>query len=78
MGVVVDTHVRRIAQRLGLSRHDDPVKIEKDLMAQVPVEEWIGFSHRVIWHGRTICTARKPKCGECPLAPDCPSAGRIR
>jgi len=76
-GVVVDTHVRRLAQRLQLTREDDPKKIEQDLMKLLPIEEWINFSHRLIWHGRRICTARKPKCGECPIAADCPSAGKI-
>ena len=76
-GVVVDTHVHRISRRLQLTREDDPKKIEQDLMALLPAEEWINFSHRVIWHGRKLCTARKPKCDECPLAADCPSAGKI-
>jgi endonuclease-3 len=76
-GVVVDTHVHRIARRLQLTREDDPKKIERDLMALLPEAEWINFSHRLIWHGRRICTARNPKCGECPLAADCPSAGKI-
>jgi endonuclease-3 len=76
-GVVVDTHVHRISRRLQLTREDDPKKIEQDLIKQLPVEEWINFSHRLIWHGRRICTARKPKCGECPLAEYCPSAGKV-
>ena len=76
-GVVVDTHVHRISRRLQLTREDDPKKIEQDLMKLLPPEEWINFSHRVIWHGRRLCTARKPKCGECPLAEVCPSAGKI-
>jgi endonuclease-3 len=76
-GVVVDTHVHRISRRLQLTREDDPKKIERDLMALLPEAEWINFSHRLIWHGRKICTARKPRCGECPLAEDCPSAGKI-
>ena len=76
-GVVVDTHVHRIARRLQLTREDDPKKIEQDLMKLLPTEEWINFSHRVIWHGRRICVVRKPKCGECPLAGQCPSAGKI-
>jgi endonuclease-3 len=76
-GVVVDTHVQRIARRLQLTREDDPKKIEQDLMRLLPIEEWINFSHRLIWHGRRICTARKPKCGECPIAAECPSAGKI-
>ena len=76
-GVVVDTHVHRISRRLQLTREDDPKKIERDLMKLLPAEEWIDFSHRLIWHGRRICAARKPKCGECPVAADCPSAGKI-
>ncbi len=76
-GVVVDTHVRRISQRLKLTRQDDPGRIEQDLMKLLPQEEWIDFSHRMIWHGRKICSARKPRCGECPIAPCCPSAGKV-
>ncbi|HEX5009566.1 MAG TPA: endonuclease III [Planctomycetota bacterium] len=74
-GVVVDTHVTRLAWRLGLTRHTDPVRIERDLMAVIPHKEWIGFAHRLIRLGRTLCTARKPRCGECPLAPHCPKIG---
>ncbi len=66
-GVVVDTHVQRIAQRLGLTRNSDPKRIEQDLMAVLPREKWIKFSHQVILHGRALCIARKPKCAECPL-----------
>ncbi len=73
-GVVVDTHVRRISRRLGLTREENPEKIERDLMNLVPRKDWIPFSHMLIWHGRKICTARSPKCAECPLAPDCPSS----
>jgi endonuclease-3 len=76
-GVVVDTHVRRISRRLGLTREEDPGKIEQDLMKLVPKHEWIDFSHRMIWHGRRICFARKPRCGECPLSACCPSAGKV-
>ncbi len=72
-GVVVDTHVKRIARRLGLTRHADPVKVERDLMAALPREEWTMFSHRLIHHGRRVCTARSPKCGACPVADLCPS-----
>lgn len=71
-GVVVDTHVERLSQRLGLTRHHDPKKIERDLMKILPQERWIGFSHQLIWHGRKICTARKPKCLVCPLVDVCP------
>jgi endonuclease-3 len=70
-GVVVDTHVHRLSRRLGLTREDDPKKIERDLMALLPEEEWVGFAHRLIWHGRRVCVARKPRCGVCPLP--CPS-----
>jgi endonuclease III len=66
-GVVVDTHVARLSARLGLTREREPVKIERDLMAVLPEEEWVGFAHRLIWHGRRVCAARKPRCGECPL-----------
>jgi endonuclease-3 len=76
-GVVVDTHVHRISRRLQLTREDDPKKIEQDLMKLLPMGEWISFSHRLIWHGRKICTARNPKCDECPLAECCPSAGKV-
>jgi endonuclease-3 len=76
-GVVVDTHVHRLSRRLRLTRQDDPKRIEQDLMALLPVREWIDFSHRLIWHGRKVCAARAPRCGECTLAPCCPSAGRV-
>ncbi len=76
-GVVVDTHVRRLSRRLGLTRHDDPKKIELDLMKLLPRQEWIDFSHRLIWHGRKVCSARAPNCAECPLSSCCPSAGRV-
>jgi len=73
-GVVVDTHVTRVAGRLGLTRETDPVKIERDLMKLAPPERWIDLGHQLIWHGRRICHARKPECEACPLAPLCPSA----
>ncbi len=73
-GVVVDTHVRRLSNRLGLTSHDDPEKIERDLMALLPRTEWVGFAHRLILHGRQICDARKPKCALCTLNLLCPSA----
>ena len=66
-GVVVDTHVQRLARRLDLSRNEDPKKIEQDLMKVIPQEKWILFSHQLIWHGRRVCQARKPKCVECNL-----------
>lgn len=72
-GIVVDTHVRRIAQRLGLTREDDPVKIERDLVKIVPQADWHRFPHLVIWHGRRVCDARTPRCEECVLADLCPS-----
>lgn len=74
-GVVVDTHVGRISRRLGLTKADDPVKVEADLMALLPQQEWIDFSHRLIHHGRQICQARKPKCDACHLAALCPKIG---
>jgi endonuclease-3 len=74
-GVVVDTHVGRIAARLGLTAEKDPVKIERDLMAALPRREWIDFSHELIHHGRQICSARRPKCDICPLEPLCPRIG---
>lgn len=73
-GIVVDTHVRRIAQRLGLTKHDDPVKIERDLVRLVPRADWARFPHLVIWHGRRVCDARRPRCEECVLADLCPSS----
>jgi len=74
-GVVVDTHVTRISQRLGLTEHENAVKIERDLMEQLPRDEWINFSHRMIWHGRRICKARRPLCGSCVLEKICPKIG---
>ena len=72
-GVVVDTHVDRLSQRLGLTRQKDPKKIEQDLMKIIPQDRWIAFSHQLIWHGRRICQARKPKCMMCPLLDVCPT-----
>ncbi len=66
-GIVVDTHVQRLAGRLDLSRNSDPKKIEQDLMRVIPQEKWILFSHQLIWHGRRVCQARKPRCAECNL-----------
>jgi endonuclease-3 len=76
-GVVVDTHVTRLSNRLGLTKHKDAVKIEQDLMRIVPQEEWVDFAHRMIHHGRQICTARKPKCGECSMNSFCPKIGVV-
>ncbi len=73
-GVVVDTHVSRLSQRLGLSKQTDPKKIEPDLMKLVPQDQWGRFSHLLIFHGRRCCTARKPKCADCPVSDLCPSA----
>ncbi len=76
-GIAVDTHVARLAGRLGLTREKDPVKIELDLMRIVPRKDWVTFSHRLIQHGRKVCDARKPLCGVCALAPWCPSRGKF-
>jgi len=73
-GIVVDTHVSRLAARLGLTVHTDPVKIEQDLMVLLPQDEWTSFAHRLIWHGRRVCFAKKPDCDHCTLVPVCPSA----
>lgn len=70
-GLVVDTHVQRISRRLDLTKNTDPVKIEQDLMKQVPQDKWIRFSHQIILHGRALCVARNPKCAECKLNPVC-------
>jgi endonuclease III len=76
-GVVVDTHVGRLARRLGLTTNLDPVKVERDLMPLVPMEEWTSFSHRLIWFGREVCTAKDPRCDRCELADLCPSAFKV-
>lgn len=73
-GVVVDTHVSRLSQRLGLTENKQPEKIEADLIELLPKKEWIDFSHRLIWHGRKICQARKPMCEKCDLEKFCPSS----
>lgn len=73
-GITVDTHVKRLSGRLGLTRETDPVKIERDLMAIIPRDSWIEISHLLIWHGRRVCRARKPDCPNCPLNELCPSA----
>jgi endonuclease-3 len=73
-GIVVDTHVRRLSQRLRLTRHEDPVKIERDLIRLVPHEDWGRFPHLLIWHGRRVCIARMPRCEECVLTDLCPSS----
>jgi endonuclease-3 len=74
-GVVVDTHVARLSQRLGLTAHKDAVKIERDLMEELPRKEWVGFSHRMIHHGRQVCIARKPRCEICSMLKFCPQIG---
>ena len=73
-GIVVDTHVRRLSQRLGLTRKEDPVQIERDLVKLVPRADWGRFPHLLIWHGRRICDARRPLCEECVLADLCPAS----
>jgi len=75
VGVVVDTHVGRLSFRLGMSLETDPVKVERDLMQRVPREDWIFLSHGLIFHGRRVCIARKPRCSDCRLAQWCPRNG---
>lgn len=75
-GLVVDTHVTRIARRLELTKNSDAPKIERDLMKVIPREKWIQFSHQIIWHGRKLCIARRPKCAECPLESLCHAADK--
>jgi len=72
-GVVVDTHIARLSQRLGMTQHDEPEKIERDLQQLWPQERWIMSGHRLIWHGRRVCFARKPSCATCTLRPICPA-----
>jgi endonuclease III len=73
-GIVVDTHVRRLSQRLGLTRREDPVKIERDLERLVPRADWARFPHLLIWHGRRVCTARAPRCADCVVNDLCPAS----
>jgi endonuclease-3 len=73
-GVVVDTHVGRVAGRLGMSQASNAVAVERDLMELIPREDWIWFAHALIWHGRRVCGARNPDCGACTLAGHCPSS----
>ena len=73
-GIVVDTHVRRLSQRLGLTKEEDPVKIERDLMKLVPRLDWARFPHLLIWHGRRVCDARRPRCQDCVINDLCPSS----
>ena len=74
-GVVVDTHVKRLAYRMGLTDETDPVEVERGLMACVPKKDWIYFSHAMIWHGRRVCKAARPACNACALRPHCPQRG---
>jgi len=74
-GVVVDTHVGRLARRMGLTKHKDPVKVEQDLMKLLPQKDWRAFSLRLVFFGREICDARKPRCVDCPLVKSCPRVG---
>lgn len=76
-GVTVDTHVKRLSNRLGLTKHQEPVKIERDLMVLLPQEDWENWSIRLIYHGRAVCDARKPACDRCTLSDLCPSAGQV-
>jgi endonuclease-3 len=73
-GIVVDTHVRRLSQRLGFTKEEDPVKIERDLMRLVPRDDWGRFPHLLIWHGRRVCIARRPLCAACVISDLCPSS----
>src|SRR5215212_9367549 len=73
-GIVVDTHVRRLSQRLGLTRQEDPVRIERDLIRLVPREDWGRFPHLLIWHGRRVCDARRPRCEDCVVNSLCPAS----
>jgi len=75
VGVVVDTHVKRLARRLGLSNETAPVKVERDLMRRLPQDRWIFLGHAIIWHGRRVCFARRPDCESCTLAEWCPRNG---
>lgn len=74
-GITVDTHVGRLSRRMGLTKHEDPVKVEHDLMELIPAADWTDFSHRMIFHGRQVCHARKPLCEQCDLARLCPMVG---
>lgn len=76
-GIVVDTHVKRLSERLGLTTQTDPEKIERDLMAMTPQSDWIDLSHLLIFHGRRVCDARKPRCGDCPISYLCPFAAAV-
>jgi endonuclease-3 len=77
-GIVVDTHVSRVSQRIGLTKNHDPVKIEFDLMEIIPKAEWIHFSNLLIWHGRKTCVAKKPLCNQCPIRKSCDYGSKIK
>jgi endonuclease-3 len=77
-GVVVDTHCQRLSRRLGLSTHDDPVKIERDLMEILPQDKWTDFGHELVYHGRRVCLARKPRCPQCKVKELCPSRQDVK
>jgi endonuclease-3 len=77
-GIVVDTHVHRVSQRIGLTKNDDPVKIEFDLMEIIPKEEWTHFSNLLVWHGRRTCVARKPLCEICPIRKLCDYGSKMK
>jgi endonuclease III len=76
VGMVVDTHIARLSNRLKLTKNTDPKKIEIDLCGKLPQDKWTQVGHQLIWHGRRVCDARKPNCAECTLVPHCPSAGK--
>jgi endonuclease-3 len=76
-GVTVDTHVKRLTKRLGLTKHEEPLKVERDLMGMLPQRDWENWSIRIIYHGRAVCNARKPACDRCKLADLCPSASLV-
>ncbi len=78
VGVVVDTHISRLSHRLGFTKHTDPIKIERDLMELFPQASWMMLAHLLIFHGRQICVARKPKCELCAIAKDCPKIGVVK
>lgn len=77
-GITVDTHVGRLSRRMGLSKHDDPVKVEYDLMELIPKKDWTLFSHHLILHGRQVCFARKPNCADCVVNKLCPKTGVVK
>jgi endonuclease-3 len=76
-GIPVDTHVGRLSRRMGLTAHTDPKKVERDLMGLIPKKQWTMFGHRMIFHGRQVCHARRPRCEDCVLAKLCPKQGVV-